>query len=120
MHGGMKFPVEANVMEKSDKNLPVEKHSSSIVHWCLTTASTHTVNNHSDVFKNKSSYVLLYTIRSLFVTITGQKWRQGHLLICVSAICSSIIIKFIVTYTCNYIHTKVVFDFSTKIFLQMS
>lgn len=32
MHGGMKFPVEANVMEKSDKNLPVEKHSSSIVH----------------------------------------------------------------------------------------
>lgn len=58
MHGGMKFPVEANVMEKCDKNLPVEKHfCSSIVHRCLTTASTHTVNNHSDVFKNNSSYV---------------------------------------------------------------
>lgn len=25
MHGGMKFPVEANVMEKSDKNLSVGK-----------------------------------------------------------------------------------------------
>lgn len=65
MHGGMKFPVEANVMEKSDKNLPVEKHSSSIVHRCLTTASTHTVNNHSDVFKNKSSCVVVHHKKSL-------------------------------------------------------